>query len=67
MVVNGKSVNFVVLGLVKVVVEINEKLTDAKEALRNGRLRFAAKELRELKKALGLVLNGGENRVRVVV
>ena len=51
------------LDLVKAIVEINEKLTDAKEALRNGRLRFAAKELRELKKALGVVLNGGENRV----
>ncbi|PON44618.1 RZZ complex, subunit Zw [Trema orientale] len=52
------------LELVKVIVEINEKLTAAKEALRNGRLRFAAEELRELKAALG-VSNGGVGDHRV--
>ena len=49
--------------LVKVITVINEKLTDVKEALRNGRLRFATKELRELKKTLGVVVNACENRV----
>ena len=49
------------LDLVKVIVEINEKLTDTKKALRNGQLRFATEELKELKKALGVFLNGGEN------
>ncbi|PON48506.1 RZZ complex, subunit Zw [Parasponia andersonii] len=52
------------LELVKVIVEINAKLRAAKEALRNGRLRFAAEELRELKAALG-VSNGGVGDHRV--
>ena len=48
------------LDLVKVIVEINEKLTNAQEALRNGWLRFIVEKLRELKKALRVVLNGNE-------
>ena len=31
--------------------------------MRNGWLRFVTKELRELKKTLGVVFNGGENWV----
>ncbi|KAF4396378.1 hypothetical protein G4B88_019178 [Cannabis sativa] len=50
------------LDLVKVIVEINEKLMAAKEALRCKRLRFAAEELRDLKKALG-TCNGGDHQV----
>ncbi|XP_024030409.1 centromere/kinetochore protein zw10 homolog [Morus notabilis] len=41
------------LELVRVIVELSERLSSAREALRNGRLRFAADELRELKMALG--------------
>ncbi|KAM1358696.1 hypothetical protein ACFX15_044937 [Malus domestica] len=40
------------LELVRAILAISEKLNGAREGLRNGRLRFAAKELRELKKAL---------------
>ena len=48
--------------MVKVITIINEKLTDVNEALRNRRLRFAIEELKELKKTLGIVLDGDENR-----
>ncbi|KAH0984021.1 hypothetical protein GBA52_011198 [Prunus armeniaca] len=40
------------LELVRAILEISEKLKGAREGLRNGRLRFTAEELRELKKAL---------------
>lgn len=40
------------LELVRAILEISEKLTGAREALRNGRLRLAAEQVRELKKAL---------------
>ena len=40
------------LELVRAILEMSEKLTGAREALRNGRLRFAAEQVRELKKAL---------------
>ncbi|PRQ60963.1 putative RZZ complex, subunit Zw10 protein [Rosa chinensis] len=40
------------LELVRAVLEISEKLKAAREAVRNGRLRFAAELVRELKKAL---------------
>lgn len=40
------------LELVRAILEISEKLTGAREALRNGRLRFAAEQVRELKKVL---------------
>ncbi|XWS36738.1 hypothetical protein CRYUN_Cryun20dG0111500 [Craigia yunnanensis] len=40
------------LGLLRVIVEICERLEGARSALRNGRLRFAAEEVKELKKAL---------------
>ncbi|XP_062107315.1 centromere/kinetochore protein zw10 homolog isoform X3 [Humulus lupulus] len=50
------------LVLVKLIVEINEKLMAAREALRSKRLRFAAEELRDLKKALG-ICNGGDHQV----
>ncbi|KAL5581769.1 hypothetical protein UlMin_014211 [Ulmus minor] len=42
------------LELVRAVVEISEKLGAARVGLRNGRLRFAAEELRELKRVLGV-------------
>lgn len=42
------------LELVRVIVKLSERLSSAREALRNGRLRFAADELRELKMALGI-------------
>ncbi|KAM1822059.1 hypothetical protein ACFX1X_024509 [Malus domestica] len=40
------------LELVRAILEISERLKGASEGLRNGRLRFAAQELRELKNAL---------------
>ena len=40
------------LELVRAILAISEKLKGAREGLTNGRLRFAAEELRELKKAL---------------
>ncbi|KAM3015196.1 hypothetical protein FF2_027807 [Malus domestica] len=40
------------LELMRAIMAISEKLNGAREGLRNGRLRFAAEELRELKKAL---------------
>ncbi|KAM1048946.1 hypothetical protein ACFX2C_028100 [Malus domestica] len=40
------------LELVRAIMAISEKLNGAREGLRNGRLRFAAEELKELKKAL---------------
>ncbi|XWS47374.1 hypothetical protein CRYUN_Cryun14cG0146900 [Craigia yunnanensis] len=40
------------LGLLRVIVGISERLEGARSALRNGRLRFAAEEVKELKKAL---------------
>ncbi|KAM5580512.1 centromere/kinetochore protein zw10 [Rosa sericea] len=40
------------LELVRAILEISEKLKAAREAVRHGRLRFAAEQLRELKKAL---------------
>ncbi|KAH9745020.1 Centromere/kinetochore protein zw10-like [Citrus sinensis] len=46
------------LELVRAIVEIGERLKGVKEALRDGRLRFAAEELRELKKDLRV---GDEN------
>ncbi|KAL9453742.1 hypothetical protein AB3S75_009364 [Citrus x aurantiifolia] len=46
------------LELVRAVVEIGERLKGVKEALRDGRLRFAAEQLRELKKDLRV---GDEN------
>lgn len=42
------------LELMRIIVEISEKINSARDALRNGRLIFAAEELRELKKALGV-------------
>ncbi|XP_050383392.1 centromere/kinetochore protein zw10 homolog [Argentina anserina] len=42
------------LELVRAILEISENLKAAREAVRNGRLRFAAEELRELKKAVGV-------------
>ncbi|KAI9178581.1 hypothetical protein LWI28_028176 [Acer negundo] len=41
-----------ILELVKIIVAINERLKGVREGVKNGRLRFAAEELRELKKAL---------------
>lgn len=38
--------------LVRAILEISEKLKAAREAVRSGRLRFAAEQVRELKKAL---------------
>ena len=49
--------------LVKMITVINEKLSDVKKALRNGRLGFSIEEIRELKKTLGVVFNDSENRV----
>lgn len=40
------------LGLLRVIVGVCKKLEGARSALRNGRLRFAAEEVKELKKAL---------------
>lgn len=40
------------LELVRAIVEISDKLNGAREGLRNGRFRFAAEELREMKKVL---------------
>lgn len=40
------------LELVRAIVEIGERLKGVRHAVRDGRLRFAAEELRELKKAL---------------
>lgn len=42
------------LELMRIIVEISEKINSARDALRNRRLIFAAEELRELKKALGV-------------
>lgn len=41
-----------ILELVRVIAGISERLKGVKEGLADGRLRFAAEELRELKKAL---------------
>ncbi|KAK2648859.1 hypothetical protein Ddye_016348 [Dipteronia dyeriana] len=41
-----------ILELVRIIVAINERLKGVREGVKNGRLRFAAEELRELKKAL---------------
>ncbi|KAK1568779.1 hypothetical protein Q3G72_028604 [Acer saccharum] len=38
--------------LVRIIVAINERLKGVREGVKNGRLRFAAEEMRELKKAL---------------
>ncbi|KAK8479457.1 hypothetical protein V6N13_005007 [Hibiscus sabdariffa] len=40
------------LGLLRIIVAICERLEGARSALRNGRLRFAAEEVKELKKAV---------------
>lgn len=40
------------LGLVKIIVEVNERLKGVREGLANGRLKFAAEELRDLKMVL---------------
>ncbi|XP_037492928.1 centromere/kinetochore protein zw10 homolog [Jatropha curcas] len=40
------------LELVRAIVGISERLRDAREAIKNGRMRFAAEEVRDLKKAL---------------
>jgi centromere/kinetochore protein ZW10 len=42
------------LELAKAVVEISERLKGVREGIRNGQLKFAAEEVRELKKALRL-------------
>lgn len=47
------------LELAKAVVEITERLKGVREGIRNGRLKFAAEEVRELKKALR-VRDGGD-------
>lgn len=53
---NGKTREFKtkkeLLELVRAIVEISEKLNVAREGLRNGRLRFAAEEVKEMKKVL---------------
>ncbi|KAL5794195.1 hypothetical protein ACOSP7_002789 [Xanthoceras sorbifolium] len=41
-----------ILELVRVIVAIHERLKGVREGVKNGRLRFAAEEMRELKKAL---------------
>lgn len=45
--------------LARAVVEITERLKGVREGIRNGRLKFAAEEVRELKKALR-VRDGGD-------
>ncbi|KAJ7964764.1 Centromere/kinetochore protein zw10 like [Quillaja saponaria] len=55
------------LVLVRAIVEMNQRLKDVKEGLRNGRLKFAAEEVRDLKMALRVSDdNGVDDREPVV-